>query len=100
MSICRRARRSSRWSRGWRVRASGGGRGRGASLAPALSAGVTIPRGINMLPSAPSTAARDKVRTIAPKLVDLTEKELFGDVWERPGLSKRGGSLLTGATLV
>src|SRR5260221_10479778 len=49
---------------------------------------------------APSTASRDKVRTIAPKLVDLTEKVLFGDVWERPGLSKRDRSLITVATLV
>lgn len=48
----------------------------------------------------PSTASRDKVRTIAPKLVDLTEKVLFGDVWERPGLSKRDRSLITVATLV
>jgi len=45
-------------------------------------------------------AARDKVRTIAPKLVELTEKVLFGDVWERPGLSKRDRSLITVATLV
>src|SRR5215470_308806 len=51
-------------------------------------------------PPAPSTASRDKVRTIAPKLVDLTEKVLFGDVWERPGLSKRDRSLITIAALV
>jgi 4-carboxymuconolactone decarboxylase len=50
--------------------------------------------------SAPSTASRDKVRTVAPKLVELTEKVLFGDVWERPGLSKRDRSLITVATLV
>lgn len=37
---------------------------------------------------------------IAPKLVDLTEDVLFGDVWERPGLSKRDRSLITVATLV
>jgi 4-carboxymuconolactone decarboxylase len=49
---------------------------------------------------APSTAARDKIRGFAPKLVDLTEKVLFGDVWERPGLSKRDRSLITVATLV
>jgi 4-carboxymuconolactone decarboxylase len=49
---------------------------------------------------APSTAARDKIRSFAPKLVDLTEKVLFGDVWERPGLSKRDRSLITVATLV
>src|SRR5215475_9161835 len=45
-------------------------------------------------------AAREKVRTVAPKLIDLTEKVLFGDVWERPGLSKRDRSLITVATLV
>ncbi len=48
----------------------------------------------------PSTAARDRVRTVAPKLVEYTEKVLFGDVWERPGLSKRDRSLITVATLV
>jgi 4-carboxymuconolactone decarboxylase len=48
----------------------------------------------------PSTTARDKVRSFAPKLIELTEKVLFGDVWERPGLSKRDRSLITVATLV
>jgi len=48
----------------------------------------------------PSTAARDRVRTVAPKLIDLTEKVVFGDVWERPGLSKRDRSLITVAALV
>jgi 4-carboxymuconolactone decarboxylase len=48
----------------------------------------------------PPTTARDKVRTFAPKLIELTEKVLFGDVWERPGLSKRDRSLITVATLV
>jgi len=36
----------------------------------------------------------------APKLVELTEKVLFGDVWERPQLSKRDRSLITCAALV
>lgn len=49
---------------------------------------------------APSTAARDRVRSVAPKLIEYTEKVLFGDVWERPGLSKRDRSLITVATLV
>jgi 4-carboxymuconolactone decarboxylase len=48
----------------------------------------------------PSTAARDRVRTVAPKLVEYTEKVVFGDVWERPGLSKRDRSLITVAALV
>ena len=37
---------------------------------------------------------------VAPKLVELTDKVLFGDVWERPGLSKRDRSLITVASLV
>jgi 4-carboxymuconolactone decarboxylase len=48
----------------------------------------------------PSTAARDRLRNVAPKLIDLTEKVVFGDVWERPGLSKRDRSLITVAALV
>jgi 4-carboxymuconolactone decarboxylase len=48
----------------------------------------------------PPSAARDKVRATVPKLIDLTEKVLFGDVWERPGLSKRDRSLITCAALV
>ena len=43
---------------------------------------------------------REKLRKVAPKLVDLTEHVLFGDVWERPGLSKRDRSLITVAGLV
>ncbi len=30
-----------------------------------------------------------------PKLAELTQDMLFGDVWERPGLSKRDRSLIT-----
>jgi hypothetical protein len=26
---------------------------------------------------------------VAPKLIELSEKVLYGDAWERPGLSKR-----------
>jgi 4-carboxymuconolactone decarboxylase len=37
---------------------------------------------------------------IAPKLAQLTSDVLFGDIWERPGLSKRDRSLITVATLV
>jgi 4-carboxymuconolactone decarboxylase len=36
---------------------------------------------------------------VAPKLAELSAKVLFGDVWERPGLSKRDRSLITVATL-
>lgn len=37
---------------------------------------------------------------MVPKLIELSEKVLYGDVWERPGLSKRDRSLVTVAALV
>ena len=37
---------------------------------------------------------------VAPALDEITQDVLFGDVWERPGLSKRDRSLITVATLV
>ncbi len=51
------------------------------------------------MPDAP-TAGRKAFGDIAPALADYTDKVLFGDVWERPGLSKRDRSLITVATLV
>lgn len=47
----------------------------------------------------PSAAAR-MIGDLAPKLVELTDDVLFGDIWERPGLSKRDRSLITVAALV
>ena len=47
-----------------------------------------------------TSSARNEVRTVAPKLIDLSEKVLYGDVWERPGLSKRDRSLITVAALM
>lgn len=38
-------------------------------------------------------------REVAPKLAELTDTVVFGDVWERPELSKRDRSLITVATL-
>ena len=51
-------------------------------------------------PPANSSAAREALRQFAPKLVDLTDTVLFGDVWERKGLSKRDRSLITCAALI
>ena len=48
----------------------------------------------------PPSAVRASLGDIAPKLVDLTDEVLFGDVWERPELSKRDRSLVTCAALV
>lgn len=45
--------------------------------------------------------ASDKpLAEFAPKLSELTRNVLFGDVWERPELSKRDRSLITVAALV
>lgn len=48
----------------------------------------------------PPSALRKSFGELAPKLVDLTEDVLFGDVWERPQLSKRDRSLITCAALI
>ncbi|MBS0474438.1 MAG: carboxymuconolactone decarboxylase family protein [Proteobacteria bacterium] len=50
--------------------------------------------------TAKSNAARQLLGEIAPKLAELNDKVLFGDVWERPQLSKRDRSLITCAALV
>jgi 4-carboxymuconolactone decarboxylase len=46
------------------------------------------------------TAAQKMIGDFAPKLVELTDEVLFGDVWERTGLSKRDRSLVTVTALV
>ena len=46
------------------------------------------------------STSKNPLADFAPKLVEITEKVLFGDVWERPQLSKRDRSLITCATLV
>ena len=48
----------------------------------------------------PPSALRDSLGNLSPKLVDLTEDVLFGDIWERPQLSKRDRSLVTCAALI
>jgi 4-carboxymuconolactone decarboxylase len=47
----------------------------------------------------PSSASRDRVRAVVPKMIEVTEKVLFGDIWERPNLSKRDRSLIVCAVL-
>jgi 4-carboxymuconolactone decarboxylase len=51
------------------------------------------------LPAAVS-ASRIEVRTVAPRLIELTETLVYPDIWERPGLSKRDRSLITVAALM
>ena len=46
------------------------------------------------------SAIQKSLGDFAPKLVELTDNVLFGDVWERPELSKRDRSLVTVAALI
>ncbi|MEU0054212.1 carboxymuconolactone decarboxylase family protein [Streptomyces sp. NPDC006309] len=47
----------------------------------------------------PKQSAPEELRALAPKLVDVTNDVLFGDIWERPGLSPRDRSLVTVSVL-
>ena len=48
----------------------------------------------------PTPNVRDHIRGTAPKLIELTEEVIYGDVWERAELSKRDRSLITIASLI
>ncbi|GIV75771.1 MAG: hypothetical protein KatS3mg050_0165 [Litorilinea sp.] len=50
-------------------------------------------------PKQPSRA-QQLVGDFAPKLAELTDEVLFGDVWARPELSPRDRSLVTVAALI
>src|SRR3954454_9287271 len=47
-----------------------------------------------------SSALKKTYGDFAPKIVELTDNVLFGDIWERPGLSKRDRSLVTVTALI
>jgi 4-carboxymuconolactone decarboxylase len=53
-----------------------------------------------MSSSEQQTPAQRLIGDFAPKLVELTDDVLFGDVWARPELSPRDRSLITCAALV
>jgi 4-carboxymuconolactone decarboxylase len=61
---------------------------------------ATNRRNHEMPDSQAQTPAQRAIGDFAPKLVTLTDDVLFGDVWERPELSKRDRSLVTVAALV
>ena len=49
---------------------------------------------------APPSKLRNRIAPFFPALVEYTNDTLYGDLWERPGLSKRDRSLITVAALV
>lgn len=53
-----------------------------------------------MSDAAGPTAAQQLLGGIAPKLAELTDEVLFGDIWQRPQLSPRDRSLVTCTALV
>jgi 4-carboxymuconolactone decarboxylase len=70
----------------------------GEALAP-------VPAATAPAPSAPATPgqptrAQQLMGDIAPKLAELTDTVLFGDVWARPDLSPRDRSLVTISALI
>jgi 4-carboxymuconolactone decarboxylase len=51
-------------------------------------------------PAQQQSRAQQLLGDIAPKLAELTDDVLFGDIWERPSLSKRDRSLVTVSALI
>jgi 4-carboxymuconolactone decarboxylase len=72
----------------------------------AVLVGISGPAQTQQLKEAPAMAKTGQTRAqqlmgdIAPKLAELTDNVLFGDVWERPGLAKRDRSLVTISALI
>jgi 4-carboxymuconolactone decarboxylase len=60
----------------------------------------TAPRRGAPVDSAQPSRAQELMGDIAPKLAQLTDSVLFGDVWARPGLSRRDRSLVTVSALI
>src|SRR5918911_3219743 len=58
-------------------------------------------REVQSRPEGAMTAGRPSAAyDVVPKLGELRDSVLFGDVWERPELSKRDRSLITVAILI
>nr|WP_047464129.1 carboxymuconolactone decarboxylase family protein [Rhizobium rhizogenes] len=73
-----------------------------------LSGGISTMATAQSQPTAASDAApvqqqsraQQLMGATAPKLAELTDNVLYGDIWERPGLSKRDRSLVTISALI
>ena len=47
-----------------------------------------------------SSPARERIRGTVPKLAEIADTLIYGEVWERPQLSKRDRSLITCGALM
>ena len=71
----------------------------GASV-PARASGSAAPAPSVPAARAQPTPAQRLIGDFSPKLVELTDEVLFGDVWARPQLSPRDRSLVTVSALI
>ncbi len=46
------------------------------------------------------SSSKAKIKPVAPKLVEIIDNTIYGDVWERAELSKRDRSMITVAALI
>jgi 4-carboxymuconolactone decarboxylase len=56
--------------------------------------------GGEIMPAQPTSSAREAIRGTVPKLAEISDTIIYGEIWERPGLSKRDRSLIVVATLI
>ncbi len=52
------------------------------------------------MPPQPTSSGREAIRGTVPKLAEISDTIIYGEIWERPGLSKRDRSLIVVATLI
>jgi 4-carboxymuconolactone decarboxylase len=79
-----------------------------ATVVMLAAGGSAMAQGTTVAPPSPAPAAASTQQSraqqlmgdIAPKLTELTDTVLFGDVWARPGLSRRDRSLVTVSALI
>ncbi|WP_293455165.1 carboxymuconolactone decarboxylase family protein [Phenylobacterium sp.] len=71
-----------------------------AAAAPAQAQQRDAPPPVQSVAAQQPSRAQQLMGDIAPKLAELTDEVLLGDVWERPQLSKRDRSLVTVSALV
>lgn len=46
------------------------------------------------------SSSKNRVRPVVPKLAEVIDEVIYGDIWNRPGLTKRERSLVTIAALI
>ena len=47
-----------------------------------------------------TSPAREAIRGTVPKLAEISDQIIYGEIWERPGLAKRDRSLIVVAALI